>query len=78
MTPPPSLQLAHIDDALEQWVPGDFEVNPANPPNPMIEKLVNDTHSAALLCATITSVANSLREAGVPRSKAELQTLPSE
>ena len=75
MTPPLSLHLAQADDPLDRWIPGEFD---AGPSNPMIEKLVNDTHSAALLCATIASVANALREAGVPKSKAELQVyLPS-
>ncbi len=42
-------------------------------PNPLLETIVTDTHTAALLTATITSVANALHVPGTTRTQAELQ-----
>lgn len=41
--------------------------------SPHLEKLVTETHGAALLTAAMASIANVLREPGVARSPAELQ-----
>lgn len=46
---------------------------PQRAPNPLLETFVTDTHTAALLTATITSVANALHVPGTARTQAELQ-----
>ncbi len=46
---------------------------PQETPNPLLETIVNDTQTAALLTATITSVANALHLPGTTRTQAELQ-----
>ena len=42
-------------------------------PNPLLETIVTDTHTAALLTATIASFANALHLPGIVRTQAELQ-----
>jgi hypothetical protein len=46
---------------------------PCDEPNPLLETIVTDTHTAALLTATIASFANAMHLSGTVRSQAELQ-----
>ena len=47
--------------------------NQQNEPNPLLETIVTETHTAALLTATITSVANALHLPGTARTEPELR-----
>lgn len=47
--------------------------NRQNEPNPLLETIVTETHTAALLTATITSVANALHQPGTARTEPELR-----
>ena len=50
-----------------------WKSEPREAPNPLLETIVTDTHTTALLTATITRVANALHLAGTTRTQAELQ-----
>lgn len=64
---------------LSHHVDADFHYDvwtldaPPLPVHPLLEKLVNETQSAALLTAVIASAVNMLREPGVSKTQAELQ-----
>jgi hypothetical protein len=54
----------------EFWAPEAPEVT--SPSHPLMEKLVTDTHSAALMTAAVTSVINTFRDATIPRTASDI------
>lgn len=56
----------------EFWAPDEPEIT--SPSQPLMEKLVTDTHSAALMTAAVTSVINTFRDATIPRTPSDIES----
>lgn len=65
--------LQYIEPAdAEFWAPEAPET--LSQSHPLMEKLVTDTHTAALMTAAVTSVINAFRDAAMPRAPSEFES----